>query len=620
MIRPQPWFHVLWIITILFPTNFGLASELNIEDWLGRPGVKMLAVEFYASWCKPCVEAIPKWKTLHEKYKQQGLRLIVVATRDASNTCVNPGWNPDAIICDDDGYLSDRYGAKKLPAGFLWSWQGDLLARATNVDEIDNKITQWMQQTPRIEVQALSITPSADISKQSLVSQLRSEFKRTDKITIVATEAERRQLRKIVQKTLKITSDSNLACEVGQEITANSLLRASITEQQKLQLQLFSAEKACLVQASSAHWNKLNPETSIAEAVHQLIRKIKRPSIQVPWITQLQQSKTKPISDYQKKLARARELTKKAEELKRIAVEEKQKHIQKVNSAWQAVAEIAQTTAMPQNERIQTLQQFLFEYPDDNPYKTKAKTYLDKLQSGQEIIHASSTDETYIPAGFFHMGCVPSNDSCGDEEKPRHKVYLDAYYIDKTEVTVAAYKKCVDAGRCKPTQTRDSCNWNKQGKSNHPVNCVNWHQAKSYCSFKGKNLPTEAQWEKAARTKDDDIYPWGSKPPDNSLALFNKNWDYGTQAVNARPAINNIYGMAGNVGEWVLDCYNKDIYKRRKNSRNPLHSPSNCLSRKRVLRGGSFSDYGWVLRSSSRLRNLPITRNRNVGFRCARPS
>jgi len=119
------------------PVSSRAGDGLDVRAWLQRPGVRLLAVEFYATWCKPCMKAVPRWRELHERYRDQGLRLVVVATRDPSGQCVNPGWNPDDIICDTEGNLANamRVG-DALPAAFLWSWRGHLLVRRGHVSEV----------------------------------------------------------------------------------------------------------------------------------------------------------------------------------------------------------------------------------------------------------------------------------------------------------------------------------------------------------------------------------------------------------------------------------------------------------------------------------------------------
>ena len=195
---------------------------------------------------------------------------------------------------------------------------------------------------------------------------------------------------------------------------------------------------------------------------------------------------------------------------------------------------------------------------------------------------------------------------------------LSAYYIDKTEVTVADYKKCVNAGACTEPRSSGQCNWNKNNGSKHPINCVDWKQAKTYCAFVGKRLPTEAEWERAARANDSDIYPWGSSRPTEDLAVYGRELEEGTMPVASKPAAaHGLYDMAGNVWEWVEDCYDKDIYKTRKGRVvSPLSNPNVCPSGGRVLRGGASNVTGSWLRSSSRHWTSPVNWYSNVGFRC----
>ena len=101
---------ILLLCALLMASPALAADGLDVKDWLSRPGVKLLAVEFYASWCGPCKEAVPQWKALHEKYRDQGLRLVVVSVQDPDGACVDPGWNPDDVVCDAEGRLAEAWG------------------------------------------------------------------------------------------------------------------------------------------------------------------------------------------------------------------------------------------------------------------------------------------------------------------------------------------------------------------------------------------------------------------------------------------------------------------------------------------------------------------------------
>ena len=236
-----------------------------------------------------------------------------------------------------------------------------------------------------------------------------------------------------------------------------------------------------------------------------------------------------------------------------------------------------------------------------------------------------------IPAGNFEMG---SNES--DDEKPIHAVYLDAFMIDQYEVTVADYMKCVNAGNCDIANTNfwsgkhqsaydKYCNYDRSDRRNHPINCVDWANAKNYCAFANKRLPTEAEWEKTATWKNGSKYkyPSGKNSVSCSDAImlesgkWNENggcgrvstWNVGSKSQE----INGTYDMAGNVWEWVEDWYDKSYYNGSPNN-NPA-GPSSGSGR--VIRGGGWFSGASILRGAYRFSNGPSLRNNIIGFRCA---
>ena len=143
-----------------------------------------------------------------------------------------------------------------------------------------------------------------------------------------------------------------------------------------------------------------------------------------------------------------------------------------------------------------------------------------------------------IPSGEFWMGCNEKVDTqCESDEKPGRTVYLDAYSIDKYEVTVVEYRRCLEASECsiEGLTESSSCNWNRPDRANHPVNCANWAQAQVYCQWAGKRLPTEAEWEKAARGTKRYLYPWGNEW-DMSKANSGESKKNGTAAVGSYPS------------------------------------------------------------------------------------
>jgi formylglycine-generating enzyme required for sulfatase activity/uncharacterized caspase-like protein len=192
----------------------------------------------------------------------------------------------------------------------------------------------------------------------------------------------------------------------------------------------------------------------------------------------------------------------------------------------------------------------------------------------------------YVPAGNFTMG----SDSGSSSEKPTHSVHLDAFWIDTTEVTNAMYAKCVRDKVCNaPSQIRSAKRDSYYGNpdfDNYPVIYVSWDDATDYCSWAGRRLPTEAEWEKAARGDDARDYPWGNSAPNEKI--LNDNGIVGdTTEVGNYPKGSSPYGaldMAGNVSEWVVDWY-RELYYTDQPESNP---PGPDQGSARVLRGGSW--------------------------------
>ena len=212
----------------------------------------------------------------------------------------------------------------------------------------------------------------------------------------------------------------------------------------------------------------------------------------------------------------------------------------------------------------------------------------------------------YVPAGEFSMGLQGESD-----EQPIHTVYLDAFWIDQTEVTNAMYAKCVDAGKC--NSPRDTDHFSNTGYANHPVAYVSWDDASAYCSWAVRRLPTEAEWEKAARGTDTRIYPWGNDAPNSALLNYNNEIRETTEVGNYPDGISpyGAYDMSGNVWEWVNDWYSERYY-----SIPQLSDPIGPVSgQARVHRGGSY--YDSFVYSARRDKGDPGFVSFNLGFRCA---
>jgi len=219
----------------------------------------------------------------------------------------------------------------------------------------------------------------------------------------------------------------------------------------------------------------------------------------------------------------------------------------------------------------------------------------------------------YVPAGEFLMG---SPDGVGDyDEHPQHTVYLDAFWIMQTEVTNAQYAKCVAAGVC---NAPDNSRWQDAAYADHPVTDVDWDQASEYARWVGGRLPTEAEWEKAARGTDGRTYPWGEEQPDQSRANC-CDFVNDTTPVGSYPAGGSPYmalDMAGNVWEWTADWYDSRYY-----SQSPAQYPTGSASGEwRVLRGGAFWNDTEDVRVAYRRRLNPYSLSGLLGFRVASSS
>ncbi len=230
-----------------------------------------------------------------------------------------------------------------------------------------------------------------------------------------------------------------------------------------------------------------------------------------------------------------------------------------------------------------------------------------------EIIGKDGAPMVLVPAGEFIMGSEKGD----EDEAPAHRVYLQAFYIDKFEVTNGRFAKYVEAIQSEPP-------WGFADKetpvihAERPVRWVNWMDAMGYCLWSGKRLPTEAEWEKAARGTDERTYPWGNDPPTPVHAVYGLK-EGGAETVSV---IGNhhmgqspygVQDLAGNLYEWVMDWYADNFYTNSPaiNPRGPGEGTA------KVQRGGSYINTPYRLRSSFRTKGDPTEQDPNVGFRCA---
>jgi formylglycine-generating enzyme required for sulfatase activity len=217
-----------------------------------------------------------------------------------------------------------------------------------------------------------------------------------------------------------------------------------------------------------------------------------------------------------------------------------------------------------------------------------------------------------IAGTWFVMGseAVPGTEA---DERPRHRVRLESYCLDRDEVTAQDYDECVGKGLCSVRGAAPGCSG--PAERQHPANCVDWRQARDYCAQRGRRLPTEAEWEFAA-TRGASAYPWGSARPDPArlnMAGGDDGWT-GTAPVGSFPrgaTADGLRDLAGNVAEWVRDPY---LPYPADDVEGPRADPGGDV---RVLRGGGFNDAPSEFRGANRGFAEQTTRTAAIGFRCA---
>jgi formylglycine-generating enzyme required for sulfatase activity len=236
---------------------------------------------------------------------------------------------------------------------------------------------------------------------------------------------------------------------------------------------------------------------------------------------------------------------------------------------------------------------------------------IKRLATGNsaEAAHAKARAAPMI--GFGGDTFIIGSDAGADDERPPTTISVAGFTIDTREVAVASYLACVDAGPCKQPGAGPGCNAADPNRRDHPINCVGYADAKTYCEWVDRRLPSETEWERAARGgKAQRRYPWGDAPPSNQLCWRHDEPNHGgTCPIGAFPAGNTPEGledMAGNVWEWTTARY-------------CTYGTSNCTDERRVARGGSWaSDDAAVVTTTVRNEIFESDRGASMGFRCAR--
>lgn len=243
----------------------------------------------------------------------------------------------------------------------------------------------------------------------------------------------------------------------------------------------------------------------------------------------------------------------------------------------------------------------------------------------KEVKGKAGASMVLIPGGLFPMGVPHGDRDGGRDEYPRHDVFVNDFYIDKFELTNSRYLEFVKATNHRVPQNPKNATRNlwegetiTESLADRPVVNVDWADAQAYCQWAGKRLPTEAEWEKAAKGTADRRFPWGNVEPTNKHLNFNQQWigektlmPVGSYELGKSPF--GVYDMAGNVWEWVNDWYDAKYYEK-----SPAKNPTGPeTGTKRVLRGSGWQNETPTVRIFTRVDSDPTMRNESTGFRCA---
>ncbi|MCA9556020.1 MAG: SUMF1/EgtB/PvdO family nonheme iron enzyme, partial [Myxococcales bacterium] len=689
------------------------AEDRRIEDMLSRPGTKLLAVSFGASWCAACRADVPAWKKLHARRRADGLRVVVVCVEDEKDRCrylQEAGWRPDDVIHDPDGSLARRFGVSTdLPAELLWTWQGNLVRRATSAREVSDAVDEQVRSLPRL---MLGGNESLGKSRLAVEKALATQLTIFGKLAWEARDPKlRRQLDALLTKGAGRENAEGLQCELGARVPANSLLLAELVREGRttwLYLSQYDAERGCGVASVSAPWDPNRVQATVAEAFAKLISMLRGPLERPgarggrsreteapppdappagPWKPQIESGPLRaavgelvvrvradaPVrleltdpdgkevavaSPYRNAQAQPGRWRVRAtargyapgESEAQVLVDE----VAAVNLALEKLGELA-ITGRPEGAEVQVSGPGGLENRGGLPWRGSgliAGTYRVVVSRRG---YAEERFDVVVPAGgrgsrevglkrggspgggtgdgvssaggSFMMGS-PAGDP---DESPAHMVELESFWLTRTEVTVDAYAACEKAGKCSDERQSDDsayCNAGRSDRGDHPMNCVSWEAASAYCKWVGGRLPTEAEWEYAARGRGGSPrqYPWGDTPePTCSRAVMSEggylepaDWGCGesrTWPVCSKPSGNTPEGvcdLAGNVWEWVGDWYDKEYYQKSP-QKNPAGPQSGSL---RVRRGGSrFSGAGF-LPSAYRHARAPSFPSDSLGVRC----
>ena len=254
-----------------------------------------------------------------------------------------------------------------------------------------------------------------------------------------------------------------------------------------------------------------------------------------------------------------------------------------------------------------------------NPGLLRGREAIDLTAGETRVWTVDGKVMVWVPSGTFRFGASPNDRQLSVDELPAGERTIRGFWLDRDEVTNAEYRGCVAAGACTPPSRTDA--YDDPNRASHPVMWVSWFQARAYASWAGKRLPSEVEWERAARAGSDTRFPWGDKWEEgraNSFDLPGSSRINDTTPVGSyAPNVWGIHDLIGNAAEWVQDVYHTSYGGGPRDGTPWEQETGPSTERRRVIRGGSFIDQASRQRVSRRSERKPTEDHRTVGFRCA---
>jgi len=584
----QAWTWTLFL-TLLTWAPLSTAQSYTLSTWMDRPGVRLVLLNFYASWCESCDDTKADIEGLSQ-YHQQGLRIITIHTNDPTVKCGEGAPRTDDLICDMDGELADALRVYSLPSMLLWSWDGRELGQASTINTIEGKIRRYLTELPRVAVH----TRDADgQSNQVLRDLVRDELTLHGKYTLVGDNEERRLAANIRKDSFKQSQSRAQRCRLGEELSANTVADVKV-QGDYLRMQLMSAETACITQSVAVRDQPENRPAAVSELVEKLMSHV---------VENADGAHMQAIRELN-----AWQLAKTRGEVKGFL------------SYLRSFPEGRFTKdARRQVRRLRNSR------PIPKAQPKKAKKRKKRPEDVRDINSHALSAESYarVKAGAFMMGSPGAEAGRNQDEGPQRRVVISYDFLIQTHEVTQHQWYDITGDR----SLVQDCRWNC------PVVGVTLYDAAVYLNrlskraeletcyvidgdaitFKGIEcrgfrLPTEAEWEYAARAGGaesrygaiDDI-AWSKGDGKRRQAVMKK-----------MPNAFGLYDMLGNVWEWTNDIYG--TYSNR-----PETNPTGKLDGAYFsVRGGSWFTGRDYVRAAYRGYKTPDYAGADLGFRAVR--